>query len=179
MTDIETKWRKDRARLLVRVRAGAVPNEDSQEKYKLSLAEINVVRADAGLPELDRPYRVNAFAGMMAINAETERLQGEVLEQMNLTQNLRDDVRGLDQRMKQMVFEEQGRRVVVPAGKQFTLETIHDHFWMPVGTEGKPRGWEIDRAGKRYIYSFFSQKSDQKRKGKVVILIHLFYYSIH
>jgi hypothetical protein len=29
------------------------------------------------------------------------------------------------------------------------------------------------------IYSFFSQKSDQKRKGKVVILIHLFYYSIH
>ena len=73
MTDIETKWRKDRARLLVRVKAGAVPNEDSQEKYKLSLAEINVVRADAGLPELDRPYRVNAFAGMMAINAETER----------------------------------------------------------------------------------------------------------
>ena len=71
-------------RLLVRVKAGAVPNEDSQEKYKLSLAEINVVRADAGLPELDRPYRVNAFAGMMAINAETERLQGEVLEQMNL-----------------------------------------------------------------------------------------------
>ena len=54
MTDIETKWRKDRARLLVRVKAGAVPNEDSQEKYKLSLAEINVVRADAGLPELDR-----------------------------------------------------------------------------------------------------------------------------
>ncbi|CAL6323403.1 unnamed protein product [Bathycoccus prasinos] len=101
MTDTETKWRKDRARLL--------------EKYKLSLAEINVVRADAGLPELDRPYRVNAFAGMMAINAETERLQGEVLEQMNLTQNLRDDVRGLDQRMKQMVVEEQGRRVVVPA----------------------------------------------------------------
>jgi len=149
MTDIETKWRKDRARLLVRVKAGAVPNEDSQEKYKLSLAEINVVRADAGLPELDRPYRVNAFAGMMAINAETERLQGEVLEQMNLTQNLRDDVRGLDQRMKQMVVEEQGRRVVVPAGEQFTLETIHDHFWMPVGTEGKPRGWEIDRAGKR------------------------------
>ena len=77
MTDIETKWREDRARLLVRVKAGAVPNEDSQEKYKLSLAEINVVRADAGLPELDRPYRVNAFAGMMAINAETERLQGE------------------------------------------------------------------------------------------------------
>ena len=38
MTDIETKWRKDRARLLVRVKAGAVPNEDSQEKYKLSLA---------------------------------------------------------------------------------------------------------------------------------------------
>ncbi|CAL6294426.1 unnamed protein product [Bathycoccus prasinos] len=149
MTDIETKWRKDRARLLVRVKAGAVPNEDSQEKYKLSLAEINVVRADAGLPELDRPYRVNAFAGMMAINAETERLQGEVLEQMNLTQNLRDDVRGLDQRMKQMVVEEQGRRVVVPAGEQFTLETIHDHFWMPVGAEGKPRGWEIDRAGKR------------------------------
>ncbi|CAL6398448.1 unnamed protein product [Bathycoccus prasinos] len=149
MTDIETKWRKDRARLLVRVKAGAVPNEDSQEKYKLSLAEINVVRVDAGLPELDRPYRVNAFAGMMAINAETERLQGEVLEQMNLTQNLRDDVRGLDQRMKQMVVEEQGRRVVVPAGEQFTLETIHDHFWMPVGTEGKPRGWEIDRAGKR------------------------------
>ncbi|CAL6408698.1 unnamed protein product [Bathycoccus prasinos] len=149
MTDIETKWRKDRARLLVRVKAGAVPNEDSQEKYKLSLAEINVVRADAGLPELDRPYRVNAFAGMMAINTETERLQGEVLEQMNLTQNLRDDVRGLDQRMKQMVVEEQGRRVVVPAGEQFTLETIHDHFWMPVGTEGKPRGWEIDRAGKR------------------------------
>ena len=37
MTDIETKWRKDRARLLVRVKAGAVPNEDSQEKYKLSL----------------------------------------------------------------------------------------------------------------------------------------------
>ena len=34
MTDIETKWRKDRARLLVRVRAGAVPNEDSQEKYE-------------------------------------------------------------------------------------------------------------------------------------------------
>ena len=92
MTDIETKWRKDRARLLVRVRAGAVPNEDSKEKYKLSLAEINVVRADAGLPELDRPYRVNAFAGMMAINTETERLQKEVLEQMNLTQNLRDDV---------------------------------------------------------------------------------------
>ena len=149
MTDIETKWRKDRARLLVRVKAGAVPNEDSQEKYKLSLAEINVVRADAGLPELDRPYRVNAFAGMMAINTETERLQKEVLEQMNLTQNLRDDVRGLDQRMKQMVVEEQGRRVVVPAGEQFTLETIHDHFWMPVGTEGKPRGWEIDRAGKR------------------------------
>ena len=149
MTDIETKWRKDRARLLVRVKAGAVPNEDSQEKYKLSLAEINVVRVDAGLPELDRPYRVNAFAGMMAINAETERLQGEVLEQMNLTQNLRDDVRGLDQRMKEMVVEEQGRRVVVPAGEQFTLETIHDHFWMPVGTEGKPRGWEIDRAGKR------------------------------
>ena len=76
MTDIETKWRKDRARLLVRVRAGAVPNEDSQEKYKLSLAEINVVRADAGLPELDRPYRVNAFAGMMAINTETERSTG-------------------------------------------------------------------------------------------------------
>ena len=101
MNDVETKWRKDRARLLVRVRAGTVPNEDSQEKYKLSLAEINVVRADAGLPELDRPYRVNAFAGMMAINAETERLQREVLEQMNLTQNLRDDVRGLDQRMKQ------------------------------------------------------------------------------
>jgi len=40
---------------------------------------------------------------MLAINTETERLQGEVLEQMNLTQNLRDDVRGLDQRMKQMV----------------------------------------------------------------------------
>ena len=55
MTDIETKWRKDRARLLVRVKAGAVPNEDSQEKYKLSLAEINVVRVDVGLPELDRP----------------------------------------------------------------------------------------------------------------------------
>ena len=34
MTDIETKWRKDRARLLARVRAGAVPNEDSQEKYE-------------------------------------------------------------------------------------------------------------------------------------------------
>ena len=51
--------------------------------------------------------------------------------------------------MKQMVVEEQGRRVVVPAGEQFTLETIHDHFWMPVGSEGKPRGWEIDRAGKR------------------------------
>ena len=34
MTDIETKWRKDRARLLVRVKAGAVPNEDSQEKYE-------------------------------------------------------------------------------------------------------------------------------------------------
>ena len=48
-----------------------------------------------------------------------------------------------------MVVEEQWRRVVVPAGEQFTLETIHDHFWMPVGTEGKPRGWEIDRAGKR------------------------------
>ena len=63
-----------------------------------------------------------------------------------------DDVRGLDQRIKQMVVEEQGRRVVVPAGEQFTLETIHDHFWMPVGTEGKPRGWEIDRAGKRYIF---------------------------
>ena len=63
-----------------------------------------------------------------------------------------DDSRGLDQRMKQMVVEEQGRRVVLPAGEQFTLETIHDHFWMPVGTEGKPRGWEIDRAGKRYIY---------------------------
>jgi len=105
--------------------------------------------ADAGLPELDRPYRVNAFAGMMAINVETERLQKEVLEQMNLTQNLRDDVRGLDQRMKQMVVEEQGRRVVVPAGEQFTLETIHDHFWMPVGTEGNPQGWEIDRVGKR------------------------------
>ena len=44
MNDVETKWRKDRARLLVRVRAGTVPNEDSQEKYKLSLAEINVVR---------------------------------------------------------------------------------------------------------------------------------------
>jgi hypothetical protein len=149
MTDIETKWRKDRARLLVRVKAGAVPNEDSQEKYKLSLAEINVVRADVGLPESDRPYRVNVFAGMVAINAETERLQGEVLEHMNLTRNLRDDVRGLDQRMKQMVVEEQGRRVVVPAGEQFTLETIHDHFWMPVGTDGKPRGWEIDKAGKR------------------------------
>ena len=149
MNDVETKWRKDRARLLVRVRAGAVPNEDSQEKYKLSLAEINVVRADAGLPELDRPYRANAFAGMMAINAETERLQGEVLEQMTLTQNLKDDVRALDQRMKQMVVEEQGRRVVVPAGEQFTLETIHDHFWMPMGTEGTPRGWVIDRAGKR------------------------------
>ena len=108
-----------------------------------------MVRTDVGLPELDRPYRVNAFAGMMAINTETERLQKEVLEQMNLTQNLRDDVRGLDQRMKQMVVEEQGRRVVVPAGEQFTLETIHDHFWMPVGSEGKPRGWEIDRAGKR------------------------------
>ena len=39
----------------------------------------------------------------------------------------------LDQRMKQMVVEEQGRRVVVPAGEQFTLETIHDHFWMPMG----------------------------------------------
>jgi hypothetical protein len=51
--------------------------------------------------------------------------------------------------MKEMVVEEQGRRVVVPAGEQFTLETIHDHFWMPAGTEGKPRGWEIDRAGKR------------------------------
>ena len=149
MNDVETKWRKDRARLLVRVRAGTVPNEDSQEKYKLSLAEINVVRADAGLPELDRPYRANAFAGMMAINAETERLQGEVLEQMTLTQNLKDDVKSLDQRMKQMVVEEQGRRVVVPAGEQFTLETIHDHFWMPMGTEGTPRGWVIDRAGKR------------------------------
>ena len=124
MNDVETKWRKDRARLLVRVRAGTIPNEDSQEKYKLSLAEINVVRADAGLPELDRPYRANAFAGMMAINAETERLQGEVLEQMTLTQNLKDDVKALDQRMKQMVVEEQGRRVVVPAGEQFTLETI-------------------------------------------------------
>ena len=123
MTDIETKWRKDRARLLMRVKAGAVPNEDSQEKYKLSLAEINVVRADAGLPELDRPYRVNAFAGMMAINAETERLQGEVLEQMNLTQNLRDDVRGLDQRMKQMVVEEQGRRVVAVSYTHLTLPT--------------------------------------------------------
>ena len=55
MNDVETKWRKDRARLLVRVRAGTVPNEDSQEKYKLSLAEINVVRANAGLSELDRP----------------------------------------------------------------------------------------------------------------------------
>ena len=57
MTDIETKWRKDRARLLVRVRAGAVPNEDSQEKYKLSLAEIKVVRVDVGLPKLDHPYK--------------------------------------------------------------------------------------------------------------------------
>ena len=122
MNDVETKWRKDRARLLVRVRAGAVPNEDSQEKYKLSLAEINVVRADAGLPELDRPYRANAFAGMRDREGE------------------RDDVR--DQRMKQMVVEEQGR-------EQFTLETIHDHFWMPMGTEGTPRGWVIDRAGKR------------------------------
>ena len=35
MTDIETKWRKDRARLLVRVRAGAVPIEDSQENKKI------------------------------------------------------------------------------------------------------------------------------------------------
>jgi hypothetical protein len=70
MADIETKWRKDRARLLVRVKAGAVPNEDSQEKYKLSLAEINVVRAEGGFPPLDRAYRANAFAGMMAINAE-------------------------------------------------------------------------------------------------------------
>ena len=149
MTDIETKWRKDRARLLVRVKGGAVPNEESQEKYKLSLAEINVVRAEGGFPPLDRAYRANAFAGMMAINAETERLQGEVLEQMHLTQNLRDDVKALDERMKQMVVEEQGRRVVVPAGEQFTLETIHDHFWMPVGPQGEPRGWVIDRAGKR------------------------------
>ena len=37
-------------------------------------------------------------------------------------------MRALDQRMKQMVVEEQGRRVVVPAGEQFTLETIHDHL---------------------------------------------------
>ena len=161
MTDIETKWRKDRARLLVRVRAGAVPNEDSEEKYKLSLAEINVVRADAGLPELDRPYRVNAFAGMMAINAETERLQGEVLEQMNLTQNLRDDVRGLDQRMKQMVVEEQGRRVVVPAGEQFTLETIHDHFWMPA--EGNGEGGKLIGQGNGRVRPRLRYGSGQRR----------------
>ena len=78
--------------------------------------------------------------------------------------------------MKQMVVEEQGRRVVVPAGEQFTLETIHDHFWMPVGTEGKPRGWEIDRIGQGngiYIV-FFLKKATKKEREKSLFLFTYF-----
>ncbi|CAL6313055.1 unnamed protein product [Bathycoccus prasinos] len=152
MTDIETKWRKDRARLLVRVRAGAVPNEDSQEKYKLSLAEINVVRADAGLPELDRPYRVNAFAGMMAINTETERLQERIqaqyLEQQQLTENVKEDEQKLVQSFKKLMVEQRGKILKVPPGQQFALKTFHDYVWNR-GADGQPTSWVINITGKK------------------------------
>ncbi len=52
-----------------------------------------------------------------------------------------------------------------------TLENIHDYFWAPVGTEGKPRGWVIDEAlydekpgaaSESRICAYFGSKNNYK-----------------
>ena len=54
---------------------------------------------------------------------------------------------------------------------KITLESIHDYFWTPVGTEGKPRGWVIDgalcdekpgAASESRICAYFGSKNNYK-----------------
>ncbi|CAL6321553.1 unnamed protein product [Bathycoccus prasinos] len=72
-----------------------------------------------------------------------------------------------------MVVEEQGGQasLFLPANN-LLLETIHDHFWMPVGAEGKPRGWKrigqgSGRGRPRLRYWFGSKKN--YRSGQISI----------
>ena len=48
---------------------------------------------------------------------------------------------------------------------KITLESIHDCFWMPVGTEGNPRGWKNGKgemASEKILGFLFGTKSNYK-----------------